>query len=362
VTRSALTLARTFLKIFVRDRQAMFFSLFFPLVFMVAFGFIGSQEPEPVRIGIVNHSSGSLADDFIAILDANPLFVVEKGSEEQLRAELAEGDRKLVLVIPPEFGSGNGTADFTVLVDAAEARQASMIVPMLEQELVGVERELRDIEPMFNLQVVDVQSRSRRYIDFLVPGLLGFSLLQLSIAGSGYNIVEFRRKGILKRLFVTPLRPRDFILGLVMSRTLICVVQIGILLAIAVFYLDVPVSGDPVSLLMAILFGTAVFLSLGFCVGSLAKSQPSVMAIGNLVVFPQIFFAGVFFPMSSMPDLIQPLAQVLPLTFVVDALREIIVDGVPLTALLGDVIGMAVWLVIGLFLAVRLFSWKDIAG
>jgi ABC-2 type transport system permease protein len=362
VTSSALTLARTFLKIFVRDRQAMFFSLFFPLVFMIAFGFIGGQEPDPVRLGIVNNASGPLADELIGILDAHPLFVVETGSEEQLRAELAEGDRKLVLVIPPEFGNGNGTPDLTVLVDAAEARQAAMIIPMLEQELVAVERELRDIQPMFSLKVEDVQSRSRRYIDFLVPGLLGFSLLQLSIAGSGYNIVEFRRKGILKRLFVTPLRPRDFIAGLVMSRTLICLAQIGILLAIAVFYLDVPVSGDPASLLLAILFGTAVFLSLGFCVGSLAKSQPSVMAIGNLVVFPQIFFAGVFFPVSSMPELVQPLAAVLPLTFVVDALREIIVNGVPLTALARDVIGMAVWLVIGLFLAVRLFSWKDIAG
>jgi ABC-2 type transport system permease protein len=362
MSSTALILGKTFLKIFVRDRQAMFFSLFFPLVFMFAFGFMGSQEPEPVRMGVVNHANSPLAEEFIGLLHANPLFEVDTGNEEQLRTELVEGDRELVLVIPRGFGRQDRTTDITVLVDAAEARQAAMLTPMLEQALVGVERQLRDMQPMFSLQVVDVQARSRRYIDFLVPGLLGFSLLQLSIAGSGYNIVEFRRRGILKRLFVTPLRPRDFILALVMSRTLICVTQVGILLAIAVFYLDVPVSGDPLSLLVATLFGTAVFLTLGFCVGSLAKSQPGVIAIGNLVVFPQIFLAGVFFPISSMPELVQPLAAVLPLSFVVDALREIIVNGKSLLALARDVIGMAVWFVVGLFLAVRLFSWKDIAG
>jgi ABC-2 type transport system permease protein len=362
MSTAALTLARTFLKIFVRDRQAMFFSLFFPLVFMFVFGFIGSQEPEPVRVGVVNNSEGALAEEFIASLDANPMFEIETGVEGELRAELIEGDRPLVLVIPPEFGGTEGAAELTVLVDASQARQVSTLMPVLEQGLVEVERELRGIEPLFELEVVDVESRSRRYIDFLVPGLLGFSLLQLSIAGSGYNIVEFRRKGILKRLFVTPLQPRDFVLGLVMSRTLICLAQIGVLLSIAVFYLKVPISGDPLSLLLTVIFGTAVFLCLGFCVGSVARSQPSVIAIGNLVVFPQIFLAGVFFPIASLPELVQPIAAALPLSFVVDALREIIIDGVPLTALLPEVMGMAAWLVAALLLALRLFSWKDIAA
>jgi ABC-2 type transport system permease protein len=358
----ALFLARTFLKIFLRDRQAIFFSLFFPLVFMVVFGFVNDREPEPVAVGVVNQASGALADEFIASLDGNPLFDVDTGSEERLRGELIEGDRALVLIIPPQFGGAAGPADLTVLVDAAQARQLSLLMPVLEQGLVGVERELRGIEPLFHLNVEDVQSRPQRYIDFLVPGLLAFSLLQLSIAGSGYNIVEFRRKGILKRLFVTPLQPRDFILGLVISRTLICLVQIAVLLGVAVFYLKVPIAGDPASLFVTVLFGTAIFLSLGFCVGSLAKSQQTVMAIGNLVVFPQIFLAGVFFPIDSLPELMQAPAALLPLSFVVNALREIIIDGVALPALIPDVIGMAVWLLAGLFLAVRLFRWKDVAA
>lgn len=359
---AGLALAGTFLKIFVRDRQAIFFSLFFPLLFMFLFGFLGDREPEPVKVGVVNNGEASLAGELIARLAANPLFEVETGPEERLRAEVIEGERPLVLVIPPDFGSAGGTANLTVLVDASQARQVSMLMPVLEQGLLDVERELRGIEPLFGLEVVDVESRSRRYIDFLVPGLLGFSLLQLSIAGSGYNIVEFRRKGILKRLFVTPLQPRDFILGLVMSRMLICLAQIAVLLGIAVFYLGVPISGDPLSLLLTVVLGIAVFLSLGFSVGSLARSQPTVIAIGNLVVFPQIFLAGVFFPVSSLPEMIQPVAAVLPLSFVVDALREIIIDGVPLTMLPGEVAGMALWLLAALFLAVRLFSWKDIAA
>lgn len=361
----APVLGRTFLKIFVRDRQAMFFSLFFPLVFMVVFGFASEGEPEPIEVGVADLSGSELAAEFVERLNANPLFNVDTGAEEALRTALVEGDKTLVLVIPRGFGGNAGTAapaELRVLVDAAQARQLALVLPALEQALAEVERELRDLPPLFDISVEDVQARPQRYIDFLVPGLLAFSLMQLSIAGSGYNIVEFRRKGILKRLFVTPLKARDFILALVLSRAVICLGQLAILIAVAVFYLDVRIAGDPLSLFAAVLLGIAVFLCIGFCIGSLAKTQQTVGAIGSLVIFPQIFLAGIFYPIDALPGLIQPLAAVLPLSFVAEALREIVINGVPLPALPLALAGMLAWLVIGLLLAVRLFSWKDVAA
>lgn len=358
----ALALARTFLKIFLRDRQAIFFSMFFPLVFMVVFGFVSEDEPDPVRVGVVDQAGNALAERFIGSLRENALFEVEAGEEEELRGELLAGERSLVIVIPPGFTEANAPVDLRVVVDAAQVRELSLLMPVLEQGLVTVERELREQAPLFNLMVEDVEARSRRYIDFLVPGLLAFSLMQLAIGGSGYNIVEFRRKGILKRLFVTPLHPRDFILGLVASRSLLCLAQLGILLVIAVFYLDVAVLGDPLSLFVTVLLGTALFLSLGFCIGSLAKTQQTVIAIGNLVVFPQIFLAGVFYSIEALPAWIQPLAQLLPLAFVIDALRGIMIDDLSLAALPLELAGMLAWFAILLLLAVRLFRWKEVAA
>ncbi len=337
------------------------FSLFFPIAFMLVFGFTTGNR-DPIRLGVVNNSQSELADKFIETLNDNPLFSVTEGGEEDLRAALIEGDSRMVLILPAEFQDTDSGSQLRLLVDLAQTRQLSLILPVFEKALVTVERELRNTGPMFSLSVEDVKARSQSYIDFLIPGLLAFTLMQISISGSGFNIVEYRRKGILKRLFVTPVQPRDFIMGLVLARLLLCVVQLSVLLGIAVFFLDVTIVGDFASLYLVIVLGSVIFLSLGFCLGSIAKTQQAIMAMGNLFIFPQMFLSGIFFPIDSLPELVQPLASVLPLTFVANALREIASNGLSLLEILPDLIGIAVWLVGGFLLATRLFVWKEFAS
>ncbi len=345
----------------LRDRQAIMFSLFFPIAFMLVFGFTTGNR-DPIELGVVNNSQSELADKFIETLNENPLFSVTEGGEEDLRAALIEGDSKMVLILPAEFQDTESGSQLRLLVDLAQTRQLSLILPVFEKALVTVERELRNTRPMFSLSVEDVKARSQSYIDFLIPGLLAFTLMQISISGSGFNIVEYRRKGILKRLFVTPVQPRDFIMGLVLARLLLCVVQLSVLLGIAVFFLDVTIVGDFASLYLVIVLGSVIFLSLGFCLGSIAKTQQAIMAMGNLFIFPQMFLSGIFFPIDSLPELVQPLASVLPLTFVANALREIASNGLSLLEILPDLTGIAVWLVGGFLLATRLFVWKEFAS
>ena len=358
---SSLVMARTFLKIFSKDRQAIFFTLFFPITFMAIFGFVTAGGDEPLEIGIVDYAESAFSAEFIAALEDEPLFDVTTGDEAALRQAIIEGEKALVLILPRDFKGGEEATGLTMLVDAAQARQTAMLRPLIEQTLLGIEREMRGTEPLFPLTVVDVQARSQRYIDFLVPGLLALTIMQISVAGSGYNIVEYRRKGILKRLFVTPIRPRDFITGIVLARLVITVLQVAFLLAIAVVLLDVPVVGNPLELLVLIFVGSAIFLSLGFCMGSLAKTQQSIMLLGNLITLPQMFLSGVFFSVESMPEALQPIAHALPLTFVVSSVREVIVNGVSLAEQLPTMLGLVVWLALGLTLAIRLFRWKEVA-
>jgi ABC-2 type transport system permease protein len=358
----ALKLARFFLKMHLRDRQAIVFSLFFPIAFMLALGFTGRAGGDAIELGIVGGAEGELAGRLVEDFVDNPLFEVSEGSEEQLKAALIEGDVQLVLVLPEQVREGGSANELRLLVDRAQTSQLGFLLPAFEKALVGVERELRETDPLFALHVEDVKARSQGYLDFLVPGLLAFTLMQISIAGSGFNLVEYRRKGILKRLFVTPLRPRDFILGLVLARLVLSVVQLSVLLGVAVFLLDVSVAGDPLSLYAVIVLGTILFLSLGFCLGSLAKTQQSILAVGNLFIFPQVFLSGIFFPVDSLPEMIQPLAKMLPLTFIAQALREIANNGLSLFELGPQLVGIAVWLVIAFFLATRLFVWKEVAN
>ena len=361
-TKLQLHLAKIFLKIFLRDRQSIFFSLFFPIIFMTIFAFANNSEVDPIKLGIVNNSTSEVASDFSQMLNDNPLFTVTEGEESNLRTELVEGDQTMVLILPEDFDTQNDGAELRLLVDAAQVQQLGLIMPLLEQTLISIEREFRNIEPMFTLTIEDVQARSQRYLDFLLPGLMAFTLMQLSIAGSGFNIVEFRRKGILKRLFVTPIKPHDFITAIVLARMAIILIQLTVLILFAVTILDVRIVGNFASFYLMIILGTFIFLCLGFCLGSIAKTQQAVMAVGNLVIFPQIFLSGVFYPIESMPELIQPIANLLPLSFVSTAIREIANNGASLLEITPTLIGIAAWFVIAFVLATRLFVWKEVAN
>lgn len=357
-----IKLAKIMLKIHSRDRQAIFFSVFFPLVFMFVISFASNNEVDPIELGIVNNADNVLATDFIASLENTQLFNITLGDATDLREELSSGNKAVVLILPEGFQDNGVPVDLTVLIDAAQVRQVGVVLPILEQALVSVERSLRNTEPLFSLNIEDVQSRTQRYLDFVVPGLLAFSIMNIAVAGSGFNIVEYRRKGILKRLFVTPIEPRDFIGGLVIARLLICLIQITGLLLAAIFLFNVIFVGNLASIYVFILFGTVIFLSIGFSLGSIAKSQQAIIAIGNLVTFPQMILSGIFFPIESLPELMQPIANLLPLSFVSSGLREIAINGATLVELIPDIIGMAIWAAVTLFLAIRLFVWKEVAA
>lgn len=357
-----LLMARTFLRIFSRDRQAIFFSLFFPLIFMSVFGFVGRAESEPTEIGLSDEARNELSAEFIAALEANPLFRITQGEEAELREQVISGDLTLLLVIPADFHDTSASSELRVVVDASQVRELGLLMPVLEQALVEVEHDLRGLEPLFTLTVEDVQARAQNYLAFLVPGMLAFTVMQISIAGSGYNIVEYRRKGILKRLFVTPLEPSSFIGGLVLSRATVCLIQLSLLLLYALFVLEVPLAGSLALLYFVIILGTSMFLSLGFCLGSLAKTQQAIMALGNLVTFPQMFLSGIFYPIDILPDWIQPLAQLLPLSFLADALRGIVVDAATLTTLWPELLGLLVWTTLFLLASIRMFVWKEVAA
>jgi ABC-2 type transport system permease protein len=362
LSKLQLHLSKVFLMIFLRDRQSIFFSLFFPIIFMSVFGFVNNGQQEPLDIGVVNESDSVVAADFVQQLKDSLIFNVTVGTENRLRSELEEGDQSMVLVIPEIFNAANldrQSVELRILVDAA---QLSLVMPLLEQTLIEIEREFRDTEPMFSLAIEDVQARSQSYLDFLLPGLMAFTLMQLSIAGSGYNIIEFRRKGILKRLFVTPIRPNDFITAIVLARTTIVLTQLSVLIMFAILVLDVQIIGNFAAFYFVVILGTFIFLNLGFCLGSIAKTQQAGIMIGNIVIFPQIFLSGVFFPIESMPELVQPIAYVLPLSFVSTGMRDIANGGVSLLAILPSLIGIAVWLVVSYVLATRLFVWKEVAN
>jgi|TARA_B110000444_G_C18831101_1_gene593303 ABC-2 type transport system permease protein len=327
---------------------------------MGAFVF-SSGDNDPIKIGLINNSDSALSKNFSELVSKDPLFEITEGDEAMLRKELILGNQTAVVLIPPDFGSKNESNELTLLLDLSQVRQLASIRDAVDKSLLSIEREIRSMEPMFSLNIEDIKARPQRYIDFLLPGLLAFMLMNLSIGGSGFNIVEYRRRGILKRLFVTPIEPKDFIVSIVLARMVIVLMQISVILSLSILILDITIVGSLVSLYGMVMLGTFIFLCIGFSLGSLAKTQEAIRPIVGLVTFPQLILSGVFFPISSMPEIVQPIVSALPLSVVVTGLRDIANDGVSLFSLNGTALGIFIWMILSFILATRFFVWKEVA-
>ena len=354
-------LTKVFIQIFLRNRQYIIFSLLLPVVILGIVG-LNDGEVDPLEIGLVDNSNSVLSKNFITKLSDNPLFTIIEGDEEDLKEDLINGDLMMILVIPLDMQASNKTNNIKLLVDKSQIQFIETIKPVLNQTLLSIEREITQEQAMFNLMIEDVKSRSQGYLDFLLPGIMAFMLMNLSIAGSGFNVVEFRRRGILKRLFVTPIKPIDFVSAIVVARMIIVLGQLTAIFGFALFILDANIVGSILYLYLVIMLGILMFLTLGFSIGSLAKTQETVGILASIFIYPQLVMSGVFFPLETLPEYIQPVAQVLPLTLVADAMRSIASDGLTLFQVHLDLLGMGIWIIIGTLISTKLFVWKEVAG
>ena len=354
-------LTKVFIQIFLRNKQYIVFSLILPLLILAIVG-LNDGDNDPIEIGIVNNSKSNLSQQFVDQLTSNNLFNIIQGSEDTLRNELVNGDLMIVLIIPSAMDDKVKSSNIKLLVDKSQAQFIQTIEPILNQSLLSIEREITGRASMFNLVIEDVKSRTLSYIDFLLPGIMAFMLMNLSIAGSGFNVVEFRRRGILKRLFVTPIKPIDFVLAIVIARMVIVLGQLSIIFGFALAILDANIVGSVVSLYFVIMLSVLMFLTLGFSIGSLAKTQESVGVLATIFIYPQLVLSGIFFPIETLPEYIHPFAELLPLSLVADAMRSIANDGLELIDIYANFIGIGIWIVIGMLISTKLFVWKEVAG
>ncbi len=354
-------LTKVFIQIFLRNKQYIIFSLILPILILGIVG-LNDGDSDPIDIGLVDNSKSNLSKQLTEQLTMNNLFNVKEDSEDKLREDLVNGDLMIVLIIPDAMNIEANNLNIKLLVDKSQVQFMQTIQPILNQSLLSIERQITGNTPMFKLVIEDVKSRTLSYIDFLLPGIMAFMLMNLSIAGSGFNVVEFRRRGILKRLFVTPIKPIDFVIAIVIARMVIVLGQLSIIFSFALFILDANIVGSIFNLYFVIMLGVLMFLTLGFSLGSLAKCQESVGVMATIFIYPQLVLSGVFFPLESLPLFIQPFAEILPLSLVADAMRSIANDGLQLFDIVRNFIGIALWIVIGMIISTKLFVWKEVAG
>ena len=348
---------------FVRNRAAVFFSLFLPLIIMLIFGVLNFEGTTTIQLGLVDGAHNEASERLIDGLAAFDYIEPTSGSREAQLAELEDGNLDFVLVIPSDFdprpGQATGLVAYASTSDPAQAQVGQGLL----QQAAGTALFAPAGTPSggaFGAPPVSfesVQSRDLGYIDFLVPGIVGMTVMQLGLFGVAFGFVHLKRTGALRRLFATPTPPAYFLGAQVASRLIICVVQVAILFGIGIWF-GLQMFGDYASLAVIVLLAAIIFLAVGFSIAGWAKNEDQAAPVANLISLPMMFLSGTFFPRDAMPDFLASITQYMPLTYINEALRAVVNDGSSLTSLGPQLLGIGVWAVIAFVVAVRLFRWE----
>lgn len=338
-----LTLAR--LRELVREPGALFWTFGFPVLIAIALGLaFRNRTPGPTPVGVLPGPGAAAITSTLAAGGMAPRVL----DAEQARRELRAGRIDLVVLPPADAGTGAVTYRFDPA--RTEARAARAAADQLLQRAAGRTdaRVVRD-EP--------VNEPGARYIDFFIPGLLGFNLMSGSLWGIGWAIVSMRTRKLLKRMVATPMRRRDLLLSMALARLVVLPFELLTLLAFAYLAFGVHVAGSLALLVGFAAAGVLSFAGIALLVSSRAENSETVSGLINLVIMPMALLSGVFFSSAHFPDAMQPFIKLLPLTALNDALRGIMIDAAPLSALAGPAAVLAAWGAVTFVVALRIFRW-----
>ena len=355
-----LVLAR--IREFVREPEAVFWVFIFPVLLALALGIAFRNRPaEKLRVAVEDrvHGASGIVDLLEGSADLTPVVLPWGEASERLRT----GKVEIVIGLPETAGAASASLvagsegapplSVSYLYDPArpESRLARLAVDEALQRGMG------------RVDVAQVRDRivaepGARYIDFLIPGLIGLNLMASGMWGIGFNVVESRTRKLLKLLTATPMRRSHYLLSFMLSRLLFLILEVVALVGFGRLVFGVEVRGSLLALAVILLLGAMSFAGLGLLVASRSRSIEAVSGWMNLVMLPMWLLSGSFFSYSRFPEIMHPLIRLLPLTALNDALRAVINEGASLAASWSEIAVIASWGLVSFAVALRIFRWQ----
>ena len=334
-----LTLVR--IREFTREPEAVFWAIVFPILLTAGLGIaFRSQSAEVVSIA-------TTSPDLAQSLRQEPTFDVQLLEGEPARQALRTGRVALLA----ERGTDGRAVTYRYDDTSPQARNARVLADRAIQRAGG------RVDPV---AVTDdlVRETGSRYVDFLVPGLVGLGIMSNAVWGLGFSIVDSRRRKLIKRLVATPMSRTYYLLSYLLWRMLILVVEVAVPIGFGALAFGVPVRGRLFDLVIVCVTASLAFSSLGVLIACRARTIEAVSGLMNLIQVPMWILSGVFFSAQRFPDVVQPFIKALPLTAVIDALRAHMLQGAGLAQLAPQLGVLAAWLVVCFALALKLFRWR----
>ncbi|HEV8149100.1 MAG TPA: ABC transporter permease [Gemmatimonadales bacterium] len=338
-----LTLVR--LREFVREPEAVFWTFLFPVLMTAGLGIAFRSKPESAaRVALL--AGAPAARETAARLSGNRLLEVQTLDDSAAARALRTG--KLALVLVPQ-------SDSTVEYRYDDTRPEGVAARRLVDD--ALQRARGRSDPV-KVRESHLRERGSRYVDFVVPGLLGMNLLGSGVWGIGFSIVDSRRKRLLKRLIATPMPKASYLASFLLSRLTFLVLEAAVLLLFAALVFGVPLRGSLPALAVICLLSALAFGGLGLLVASRQRTIEGASGLMNLTMVPMWVFSGIFFSASRFPAVTQPFIQALPLTAVNNALRANMLEGATLAQVTPELAIISAWLLVTFAVALKIFRWQ----
>jgi ABC-2 type transport system permease protein len=329
-----------------REPEVVFWVFVFPLLLATGLGIAFRNKPaDASSVAIVAGPGAEAAQELLQRSPQHASFKVGVQDEQSARKGFRLGKYDLVI----ELDGNNG-----LRYRYDPARPESVLAKAEVDNALQAAAGRKDV---VTTAVVTTSEPGSRYIDFLIPGLLGMNLMNSGMWGIGFALVDMRQRKLLKRFVGTPMRRGDFLLALMSSRLVLMIIEIGLLLTLGVLVFHMKVLGSVLAIVFLGAVGAMCFGGIGLLTASRAQKIESVSGLMNLVMMPMWIFSGVFFSYERFPAVIQPLIKALPLTALNDALRASILEGTPLIYQWPQLLLMIAWGGISFILALRWFRW-----
>ena len=347
-------------KMLVRDRQSLFWALVFPLMLLGIFrlfSFDSFAEEDLVVSDRSGVAAGASLEAAVAVLDFLEVEARSGLSDEAAHELLDDGDADAVLLIGPPAASGGPLAAELLHAIDDPGRLAALraaLGSVVDDVNIGLTGAPRAVE----LTTRASGASETTYFDFLAPGIVGLALLTFSTIGLASSLARYREEGVLRRVRATPLPPWRFFGSLVGSYVLLAVVQIVLLVFFATV-LGADVLEGVLALALFALVGNLVFLNLGVVVAGLVHGRYAVEGAANAITFPMMFLSGSFFPTSALPELVQRLVELLPLTHMLRAMRAVSLDGASVWSQAPELAVLLAWVALSGLLARAVFRLQD---
>jgi len=357
--RAMLAITRASLRSITRSPSAVVFSIAFPLIFIVVFGFIGGNN---ISVSVGVHPACDTSNSIYAMMKSRTEVRLVREPIEKMDEDLLKG--KIAAIVRIEKGEDSAKAHLLVHLQTSSAsREGGAIITMFMSHAVDKANLSKYPPPVPEAELRPEQLEGRAFtsIDFILPGMLGFSLLSTGVFGTAFVFYNLRSTLVLKRFFATPIRRSNIVLGEAISRVTFATITSSFIIILGHYAFGFTLIHGLLTFFLMLLLaflGLFVFMGFGFIISGVAPNESVIPVLANIITLPQFLMAGTFFPTEVFPSWLQPVTKILPLTYLNDAMRKVAFEGVSFIEVWKDLLVLGLWGVVVYFIAARVFKWE----